>query len=405
MGTVKRPKVPPARRSELLARAGDQCAICHLRLKVSDDDGPADGEPTKHEISIAEAAHIIPVSPQGERGAEPRPVDINDIANLVALCPNCHTMVDKPRSGGLRWPMDKLRRVKTEHEAWIAFDKRVQAQRAADPDRGRCWQAPQQVRPGDRVTVDGQSFWLAPPHKADRIDATFRTCQSGDGSATCYTAYGYAEAGAARHVWLRRVTVQPPSPDGDQWRVQLIAEASLLTGVLPRLFGLPKVIAVEVEPTEATVLTGLLAVRTAQDRFGDGKGTTEEAVRALLNGVAPLCSALSALHAAGFAHGDLAPGALLTDQRGRLALRDLGHALRADHGGSAAADTRTLAAIVYQLATGFPPAASGPTVPAAALNPALPESAATALDQALANELRDVRTLGLRLSAQSRRPS
>ena len=153
------------------------------------------------------------------------------------------------------------------------------------------------------------------------------------------------------------------------------------------------------------MLTGLPAVRTAQDRFGDGKGIAEEAVRALLNGAAPLCTALAALHAAGYAHGDLGAGAILADQRGRLALRDLGHAPRADHGGSAAADTRTLAAIVYQLATGFRPAAGGPTVPAAVLNPALPESAATALDQALAGGLPDVRTLGLRLSAPSRRPS
>ena len=230
----------------MLALAGDQCAICHVRLKVSDDDETAPDEPARHEISIAEAAHIIPVSPQGERGAEPRPTDINDIANLVALCPNCHTMVDKRGSGGRRWPVDKLRRVKTEHEAWIAFDNRVRAQRVATPDRDRRWQAPPQIGPGDRVTVDGQSFWLAPSHRANRVDGTFRTRQSGDGSATCCTAYGYAEAGAARHVWLRRVTVQPPSLDGDQWRVQLIAEASLLTGTLPALPGLPKVVAVEV---------------------------------------------------------------------------------------------------------------------------------------------------------------
>ena len=46
--------------------------------------------------------------------------------------------------------------------------------------------------------------------------------------------------------------------------------------------------------------------------------------------------------------------------------------------------------------TGFPPAAGGPPVSAAVLNPLVPDRAAEALDKALRGELRDVRGLDVR---------
>jgi hypothetical protein len=52
--------------------------------------------PRGRSISIAERAHIVAHSPAGPRGGATRsdpPID--DPANLVMLCPTCHTKVDK----------------------------------------------------------------------------------------------------------------------------------------------------------------------------------------------------------------------------------------------------------------------------------------------------------------------
>ncbi|MFA4974272.1 MAG: SAVED domain-containing protein [bacterium] len=72
---------------------------------------------TLKEGNFSERAHIVAFSPEGPRGAEgERPVDINDVANLMLLCQPCHTLIDT------RWteyPRETLRAYKEAHETRI----------------------------------------------------------------------------------------------------------------------------------------------------------------------------------------------------------------------------------------------------------------------------------------------
>jgi len=84
----------------------------------------------KHELThipgnFAEMAHIYAFSTEGPRGeSEGRPSDINDIQNLILLCPECHKLVDDHSD---RFNVSTLRRHKVDHEKRIhyltSFDK------------------------------------------------------------------------------------------------------------------------------------------------------------------------------------------------------------------------------------------------------------------------------------------
>ena len=146
---VGRPYISAKLRGELLYLAGYQCAICHRMFELADDGHGGNGIITY----IAEIAHIIPVRGGGERGGEPRPADINDIGNLIPLCPTDHTTIDKPGLGGRLWPAEKLRRLKAEHEAWVAFERagQQQARQRVTPPPAR---APlRELRLGEVITV------------------------------------------------------------------------------------------------------------------------------------------------------------------------------------------------------------------------------------------------------------
>ncbi len=391
MGDTKRPAIPREVYRKLLDLANEQCAICHRPLLVDEE---TEGE----EPYIGQMAHIIPVSPRGERGDDPGPANINEISNLLPLCRNCHAMTDQPSHGRRRWPTEKLRRVKREHEAWVALERCRPPGGTAAPARDI--PKPAAFKPGEPVTVSGQTYWIVPEPRPERVDGMLFSRTSPEGDATWCAAYGYAAAGAAGHVWLRRVRARRGSPAGDRWRAGLAGEAALLTGRLPPLPGLPEVLAIEVTPDEALVVTALPSVTSMAKRFGDQKGTTEEGVRALLRGLGTLCEALSALHDEGFAHGVLDPAAILIDRRGHLVLRDLGQAMAPDAQVSPESDTRMLATLTYRLATGFPPATAGPPVPAAVLNPLVAAQMSEALDRALRGEIREVRSLAGPLRAK-----
>jgi len=89
----------------LWGRSANRCAICKIELTP-------DGEIE----TIREIAHIISQSPDGPRGEESLPVNNrNDYSNLILLCPNHHSEIDKiPES----WPTIRLQKIKGEHEKW-----------------------------------------------------------------------------------------------------------------------------------------------------------------------------------------------------------------------------------------------------------------------------------------------
>ena len=374
-------------RQELLDLAGNQCAICH-RILV--EHRAAVGQTT----SIAEAAHMYPHSDRGERGdLASRPALVDHVSNVIMLCSNCHTLVDWNGVGGRLWPLEKLRRQKQEHEAWIAFQRsRGQITVAEQPKlSGIDW--------GQSISVQGQAYQLPWDERPGRLDSDFAQEWSADRDAVRCRSYAYAHTGDARHAWLRWLEARDGSAVGEQWRRELIDEATLLDKTLPQLPGLPPVLGMETPPgTPVAVVTALPSAVSILDRYRTTgvTGLAEGSIRVLFAGLPTLCAALSALHDAGVAHGALNPQAILVDRLGNLTLRDLGLATAKATTGQPTknGDIRRLATIVYELLTGIPPltGADGPPVPASLRNPAVPEQAADALTQALSGDIRDARS-------------
>jgi hypothetical protein len=111
----KRP--PESTIKELFTRSANSCAIGKHELYMTD---PATGTPILNDkgkaICIGEAAHIETSEPTRPRhNPSLSEKDSNKIENLVALCKNCHTMVD---SDTITYTPDKLREIKRKHEEW-----------------------------------------------------------------------------------------------------------------------------------------------------------------------------------------------------------------------------------------------------------------------------------------------
>lgn len=98
----------------LYANSGGMCSKCKRRIVLRSDDG-------KYE-QIGEIAHIYPF---GEEGS-PRYEEIkenqfdeklkNDVANLILLCPSCHSEIDKQPE---LYPTTRLIEMKAAHEKWV----------------------------------------------------------------------------------------------------------------------------------------------------------------------------------------------------------------------------------------------------------------------------------------------
>lgn len=84
----------------LYALSAGKCNICNVDI--------IDGN-----IQIGEMAHIIARSPDGPRGDIDRSININGHQNLILLCPNHHTEVDKNPDS---YPAEELLRIKNNHE-------------------------------------------------------------------------------------------------------------------------------------------------------------------------------------------------------------------------------------------------------------------------------------------------
>ncbi|MGB4107843.1 MAG: SAVED domain-containing protein [Alphaproteobacteria bacterium] len=67
--------------------------------------------------NFAQAAHVVAFKDNGPRGNDPdRPENINDISNLMLLCPGCHKLIDDDPADH---PRSKLEAYKEEHEKRI----------------------------------------------------------------------------------------------------------------------------------------------------------------------------------------------------------------------------------------------------------------------------------------------
>jgi 5-methylcytosine-specific restriction endonuclease McrA len=105
------------------------CLLCQTPLFPT--------SPRGRSISVAERAHIVAHSPAGPRGrgTEGGPA-VDDPANLVLLCPTCHTKVDKVPA---EYPAEMLLEFKATRAAAVArvgsvitYDDRAEARSAVE---------------------------------------------------------------------------------------------------------------------------------------------------------------------------------------------------------------------------------------------------------------------------------
>jgi hypothetical protein len=103
--------IDPLKRLLLCIRAGGRCEFdgCNAYLFRH--------HVTLKEANFSEAAHIVAFKPDGPRGKSGRrPADINDLDNLMLLCPQCHKLIDDHPDDYSRETLEKY---KQEHERRI----------------------------------------------------------------------------------------------------------------------------------------------------------------------------------------------------------------------------------------------------------------------------------------------
>jgi hypothetical protein len=114
-------KIRDLTRLLLFVRAGGRCEFdgCNRYL--------LEHHLTLTQGNFGELAHIVAFSAQGPRGGEePRPTDINNVDNLMLLCPSCHKLIDDR-------PADFTREALERHKS--AHEDRIKHVTALGPDR------------------------------------------------------------------------------------------------------------------------------------------------------------------------------------------------------------------------------------------------------------------------------
>ncbi|MCX2948965.1 tetratricopeptide repeat protein [Lentzea sp. NEAU-D7] len=96
-------------RKILWGRSGNRCALCRQLLVAQRTSADEDAV-------VGDEAHIAARSPGGPRYGEGVPAAIDGYANLILLCRVDHKRVDDQP---VHYTATRLRKIKTEHEAWV----------------------------------------------------------------------------------------------------------------------------------------------------------------------------------------------------------------------------------------------------------------------------------------------
>ena len=92
----------------LWGRAASRCSICRCELTQSTQSSS---------LIIGEHAHIVGETPDSPRGMSTMlPEERDRYHNLILLCPNDHTLIDKAEAD---YPVERLHQIKTDHELWV----------------------------------------------------------------------------------------------------------------------------------------------------------------------------------------------------------------------------------------------------------------------------------------------
>lgn len=113
--------IPQSIKYQILARTAGRCEFPGCNKPLYED------ELTKRPGKYSNYAHIIPYEvngPRGEESKENRPQNIHSLDNLMLLCWEHHKKIDTEVSD---YPVEKLQRLKREHEQRISLATSIQA--------------------------------------------------------------------------------------------------------------------------------------------------------------------------------------------------------------------------------------------------------------------------------------
>jgi hypothetical protein len=190
-------------------------------------------------------------------------------------------------------------------------------------------------------------------------------------------------------VWLKQVRVLRRTDDAVRILHGVAEEGRLIEKLTPT-DGVPQLLRAHRDRDESTLVLHRGWVWTLSQAYGPSSRPLDiTRGTAMIKALRPVCTALRKLHLRGLAHRALTPDSILVHRAGRrAALRDLGlatlpalpgegpavyrapeqeHPLRYQApnqtSGQAAVDVYQLAAIIYHVLAGFPPAMTGQPVP------------------------------------------
>lgn len=100
--------IPDIDKKILWGRSGNRCAFPECKKELTFEKGIG---------IIGEMAHIVARNKSGPRGDAGLPAEkIDGYFNLILLCPDHHTLIDKNEK---EWTVAKLEKIKMEHEEWV----------------------------------------------------------------------------------------------------------------------------------------------------------------------------------------------------------------------------------------------------------------------------------------------
>ncbi|MEW2118447.1 HNH endonuclease [Streptomyces sp. NPDC005474] len=125
-----RPKISDDADRALFAESAGTCLLCNTTLFPEDPK-------RKRSIPIAERAHIIAHSDDGPRADATVSQELRDApSNIILLCPNCHTKVDKAPGGYPTEDLLQAKRTRAQAVSQIggtpSFSSRTEARRAVE---------------------------------------------------------------------------------------------------------------------------------------------------------------------------------------------------------------------------------------------------------------------------------
>ena len=101
--------IPITETKVLWGKGGNRCAVCRTGLTMQSNGFS--------EYPLGEAAHIEGYSVGSARyNSNMKDKERNSYANLVLLCPTCHSIIDKIPSS---YTTSDIKKIKDEHEKWV----------------------------------------------------------------------------------------------------------------------------------------------------------------------------------------------------------------------------------------------------------------------------------------------